>query len=58
MIVMNWQAPNLLKYKALKEKVCFFLCSSTHFQYLCSVQWNEGLAKAPHFYLSGGGASW
>jgi hypothetical protein len=24
-------------------------CCMGFFSYLCSVQWNEGLAKAPHF---------
>lgn len=49
---------NHLKYKALTKKVVLFLCNSTYFQYLCTVQRNEGLAKAPHFYLSDGGGSW
>ena len=26
------------------------------FSYLCTVQWNEGLAKAPHFILKRGSA--
>lgn len=30
-------------------------CQFSFFAYLCTVQWNEGLEKAPHFHISKSG---